>query len=146
MMKFIFTYISKFASYNEIKSFLIDFAHLPVGYLEALSSISDAGVYSQTSQFNAIYFLLFVVVIMKFKWLRDKVANRRKLALILEPFMVTWLFTSLWYASIFAISQVVKADPMYQSTGSFLALFAVVGVVIYSKKNARPVFFISPTN
>lgn len=144
-MKFV-SCISKFASRSEIKSFLIDFEHLPVGYLEAVSSISDAGVYSETSQFNAIYFLLFVVMIMKFRWLRDKIANRRNLAVILEPFMVTWLFTSLWYASIFAISQIIKADPMYQTTGSFLALFAVVGVVIYSKKNARPVFFISPTN
>lgn len=128
--------------YKECKTASIAFSHLPLLYLAYLSGLDDARWLSEANQYNVFVFLMIPLIVMKFKWLRDRIANNEKLAAFFEPFMVTWLLTSMWYTSIFSFSQAINAAPMFESTGSFFVLFFAIGLVVYSHKNIRPVFFV----
>lgn len=117
-----------------------DFQHMEY-FFEIVSILATSQILCTVNDYNPIAFLSVPYIFMINKKLRDKISSNAKLSAFLEPLMISWMFTSMIFVSIFSFSKVLGLDSIFQSILSFLVLYIFISVVIYQKKGLNPIFF-----
>ncbi len=141
-MKKIFTNFRQWLDKNweNLNRIYLDFQHLE-HFSDVVSIFASFKILSIASEYNPIVFLAVPFVLLVSKKLRDKISSSNKLSRFLEPLMVSWLFTSMIFVSVFSFSKVLGLDSIFQSILSFLILYIFISIVIYQKKGLNPIFF-----
>ncbi|WP_159468583.1 hypothetical protein [Dyadobacter sp. 3J3] len=110
-------------------------------FSEVMSILAAFKIVSVVSEYNPIVFLAVPFVFLVSKKLRDKISSNTKLSRFLEPLMVSWMFASMIFVSVFSFSKLLGLDSIFQSILSFLTLYIFISVVIYQKRGLNPIFF-----
>ena len=120
-----------------------DFRHLEY-FSEIMSILAPFPLLSATNEYSPLVFLSVPFVFLLNGNLREKISLNVTLSRFLEPFMVSWMFTSIAFLEVFAFSKVVGLDSKFYSFLSFLILYGLIAIVIYQKKGLNPIFFGKP--